>query len=76
MRLTAYTDYGLRVLLRHASQQECLETIADTAENYGISENHLMKVVHQLGVARFIDTLRGRNGGLRLRQSPTAISVG
>lgn len=54
---------------------ERLTTIADIAKGYGISENHLMKVVHQLGVAGLIDTVRGRNGGLRLRKSPAAISV-
>ena len=76
MRLTAYTDYALRVLIRLALQPQRLTTIADIAKGYGISENHLMKVVHQLGVAGLIDTVRGRNGGLRLRKSPAAISVG
>jgi Rrf2 family nitric oxide-sensitive transcriptional repressor len=76
MRLTAYTDYALRVLIRLALQPERLTTIADIAKGYGISENHLMKVVHQLGVAGMIDTVRGRNGGLRLRKPPAAISVG
>ena len=69
MRLTTYTDYALRVLIRLALQPDRLTTIADIAKGYGISENHLMKVVHQLGVAGFIDTVRGRNGGLRLRKS-------
>jgi Rrf2 family nitric oxide-sensitive transcriptional repressor len=76
MRLTAYTDYAPRVLIRFALQPERLTTIADIAKGYRISENHLMKVVHQLGVAGVIDTVRGRNGGLRLRKSPAAISVG
>ena len=76
MRLTAYTDYALRVLIRLALQPDCLTRIADIAKSYGIAENHLMKVVHQLGVAGVIDTVRGRNGGLRLRKPPAAISVG
>jgi Rrf2 family nitric oxide-sensitive transcriptional repressor len=76
MRLTGYTDYALRVLIRLALQPERLTTIANIAKDYGISENHLMKVVHQLGVAGVIDTVRGRKGGLRLRKSPAAISVG
>lgn len=58
MRLTAYTDYALRVLIRLALQPDCLTRIADIAKSYGISENHLMKVVHQLGVAGVIDTVR------------------
>ena len=76
MRLTAYTDCALRVLIRLALQPERLPTIADIAKGYDISENHLMKVVHQLGVARLIDTVCGRNGGLRLRKPPAAIGVG
>lgn len=76
MRLTAYTDYALRVLIRLALQPDRLTTIADIAKGYDISENHLMKVVHQLGVAGLIDTVRGRNGGLRLRKPPAAIGVG
>jgi Rrf2 family transcriptional regulator, nitric oxide-sensitive transcriptional repressor len=76
MRLTAYTDYALRVLMRLALQPDRLTTIADLAKGYDISENHLMKVVHQLGVAGLIDTVRGRNGGLRLRKPPAAIGVG
>jgi Rrf2 family nitric oxide-sensitive transcriptional repressor len=76
MRLTAYTDYALRVLMRLALQPDRLTTIADIAKDYDISENHLMKVVHQLGVAGLIDTVRGRNGGLCLRKPPAAIGVG
>lgn len=76
MRLTAYTDDGLCVLMRLASQPECLTTIAEIEKNYGISENQLMKVVHQLRVAGVIDAVRGRNGGLRPRKPPAAISVG
>ena len=51
MRLKTYTDYTLRVLIHLAVQPKDLTTIAQIAENYGISQNHLMKVVHQLGVA-------------------------
>lgn len=76
MRLTAYTDYALRVLIRLALQPDRLTTIADIAKAYDISENHLMKVVHQLGVAGLIGTVRGRNGGLRLHKPPAAIGVG
>ena len=76
MRLTTYTDYALRVLMRLALQPERLTTIAEIAKDYGISENHLMKVVHQLGVAGFIETVRGNNGGLRLARPPGAINVG
>ena len=76
MRLTTYTDYTLRVLIRLSVRPHHLTTIADIAESYGISENHLMKVVHQLGVAGYIETVRGRNGGIRLLKEPREINVG
>lgn len=76
MRLTTYTDYVLRVLMRLALQPEQLTTIADIAKDYWISENHLMKVVHQLGLAGFVETARGKNGGLRLGRSLGDINVG
>jgi len=76
MRLTTYADYTLRVLIRLAMQPDGLTAIADIAENYGISENHLIKVVHQLGVAGYIETVRGRNGGVRLAKPPDDINVG
>lgn len=76
MRLTTYTDYTLRVLICLAVRPHQLTTIADIAESYGISENHLTKVVHQLGIAGYIETVRGRNGGIRLLKEPREINVG
>ena len=66
MRLTVYTDYALRVLMYLALKEDRLATIAEIAESYDISRNHLMKVAHQLGVAGYVETVRGRGGGLRL----------
>jgi Rrf2 family nitric oxide-sensitive transcriptional repressor len=76
MRLTTHTDYALRVLIRLALQPQELVTIAEIARFYRISENHLMKVVHQLGIAGYVETVRGHGGGLRLAQSPATIVVG
>ncbi len=76
MHLTTYTDYSLRVLMRLALTPRELTTIAEIAEVYGISEHHLMKVVHQLGLAGYIETIRGRGGGLRLARKATDITVG
>lgn len=76
MRLTAYTDYTLRTLLYLGMHRERLATIQDIAVQHGISKNHLMKVVHQLGLSGMVETVRGRNGGLRLRLEPSQINIG
>jgi Rrf2 family protein len=76
MRLTRYTDYTLRVLIYLGVKGSELSTIQEIADRYGISKNHLMKVVHDLQLKGYIDTLRGKNGGLRLRQRPEQISIG
>jgi Rrf2 family nitric oxide-sensitive transcriptional repressor len=76
MRLTVYTDYALRVLMYLAVREGGLATIDEIAKSYSISRNHLMKVVHQLGVAGYIETVRGRNGGLRLARPAQAIGLG
>ena len=76
MRLTVYTDFSLRVLMYVALQPERLPTIAEIAASYGISKNHLMKVVYQLGLAGYVETVRGKNGGLRLALRPEEIILG
>jgi len=76
MRLTVYTDYALRLLMYLAVKDEGLATIEEIAQSYGISKNHLMKVAHQLGVAGYVDTVRGRRGGLRLAKPAKAIGLG
>lgn len=76
MRLTAYTDYSLRTLMYLATHRERLVTIAEIADAHGISKNHLMKVVHQLGLTGMVETVRGHNGGLRLKREPADINIG
>ncbi|MEW5873470.1 MAG: Rrf2 family transcriptional regulator [Chloroflexota bacterium] len=76
MRLTTFTDYTLRVLMYLALQPERRVTIPEIASAYGISENHLTKVVHHLGRSGMIETLRGKSGGLRLAQTLEAIRLG
>ena len=76
MRLTTYTDYALRTLMYLAAQRDRLVTIQDIADAHGIAKNHLTKVVHQLGILGFVESLRGRKGGLRLGKEPAQINIG
>jgi Rrf2 family transcriptional regulator, nitric oxide-sensitive transcriptional repressor len=76
MRLTDYTDYSLRTLMYLGLNRDRLVTIQDIADVYGISKNHLMKVVHRLGLLGLIETVRGRSGGLRLGREPDKINLG
>jgi Rrf2 family nitric oxide-sensitive transcriptional repressor len=76
MRLTVFTDYTLRTLIYLALRPDTLVTIADIAEAYRISNNHLMKVVHQLALSGDVATVRGQRGGLRLGRPAGEINVG
>ena len=76
MRLSEYTDYTLRVLMYCATHRQGLVTIAELAEQHGLSKNHLMKVVNDLARRGLIETTRGRGGGLRLLAEPETIGIG
>jgi Rrf2 family nitric oxide-sensitive transcriptional repressor len=76
MRLTLHTDYSLRVLIYLGLRGERLSTINEIAEGYGISKNHLMKVVQALGQLGYVETIRGRGGGLRLGVDPEKLRLG
>jgi len=76
MRLTLYTDYSLRVLLYLSGCEDEIVTITELADFYNISRNHLVKVVHNLGLSGYILTTRGRNGGLKLARPAKEILVG
>lgn len=76
MKLTTFSDYTLRVLMFLALNRERLATIPEIAAAYDISENHLMKVVHQLARSGVIESVRGKGGGIRLAREPEQIRLG
>ncbi len=76
MRLTRYTDYALRVLMHLAARPERLSSIGEMARVHRVSQNHLMKVVHDLRKEGFVEAVRGRAGGIRLARAPAEINIG
>ena len=76
MKLTAFTDYSLRVLIYLAAQPERRATISEIAASFAVSEHHLTKVVHFLGKEGWLANVRGKGGGLALAKPPEAINVG
>ena len=76
MHLTAMTDCSLRLLMHVAQHPERLCTIGEIAHAHAISEAHLMKITHRLALAGWIETVRGRRGGMRLARRPQDIRVG
>lgn len=76
MKLTAFTDYSLRVLIYLAAQPGRRSTIAEIAEAFNVKENHLTKVVHFLGKAGLLANVRGKGGGLNLALAPEEVVLG
>jgi Rrf2 family nitric oxide-sensitive transcriptional repressor len=76
MKLTAFTDYSLRVLIYLAAEPERRATIAEIADAFGVKENHLTKVVHFLGKSGLLTTVRGKGGGISLALAPEQIVIG
>lgn len=76
MHLTNFTDYCLRALMFVALKGEELTTIDEIAERYGINRNHLVKVVFRLGQLGYLDTSRGKGGGIRLADDPAKVKLG
>jgi Rrf2 family transcriptional regulator, nitric oxide-sensitive transcriptional repressor len=76
MHLTLWTDYALRTLIYVGAKGDSLSTIAGIAGSFHVSKSHLMKVVNKLGQQGYIETVRGKGGGIRLGRPPEDIRVG
>ena len=77
MQLTRQTDYAIRVMMFLGIQQDShLVTISDIAYHFDISRNHLMKIVHKLGQKEYIQTVRGKYGGMRLEREAITVRLG
>lgn len=76
MRLTSFTDYGLRMLMRMASAPGRAYSTAELAEEFGLSRNHLSKIMQRLSRGGIVETRRGAGGGAMLARRPQAIRLG
>ncbi len=76
MRLTLHSDFALRVLIQVGLNAGRLTTIDEIAGSFDISRNHLMKVVNDLSQKGYLETVRGRRGGMRLKRAPRDINIG
>ncbi len=76
MQLTLFTDYALRSLIFLAARPEKISSVKEIAEHYGISRNHLVKVVHRMATLELIESSKGKGGGIRLAGDPSAMRLG
>lgn len=76
MQLTIFTDYGLRSLMFLAARPDKVSSVREIAEHYGISRNHLVKVVHRLGQLGYITSSKGKGGGIKLACDANKLKLG
>ena len=77
MRLTRFTDYGLRTMIFLAVQKKNVRvTVQDIVDCYDLPRDHVTKVVHRLGILGYLETTRGKHGGIRFAMSPDQVNVG
>lgn len=76
MNLSLHADYSLRVLIYLGSHPGSTVSTAEISEAYGISRNHLVRVVQTLGERGYVKVTPGRSGGVTLGKPPDEIRLG
>lgn len=76
MQITSFSDYALRTLIHIGLKQGERATISEIAQAYDISRNHLMKIVTRLAATGYVESIRGKHGGLLLKQAPEDMTIG
>ena len=76
MQITRFTDYGLRTLMYVAARSESIASVKEVSEQYGISRNHLVKVVHRLSQLGYIETTKGKGGGIKIAKGTEKLRLG
>lgn len=77
VQLTSFTDYGLRALIYLAAlPKDRMTSISEVTQIYGVSRNHMVKIINQLSRAGYVDAVRGKNGGIRLGKPAESIRIG
>ena len=76
MQLTRFTDYGLRSLMYLAVQPDRFSSVREISDHFGISRNHLVKVVHRLAQLGYVNSTKGKGGGIRLAHDPKSVRLG
>jgi len=76
MQLTTFTDYSLRAMMFMAQHRDRLCSVKEIAEYYNISRNHLVKVVHRLAQFGYVESQKGKGGGIRLAAHARGLRLG
>ncbi len=76
MQLSLHADYALRVLIYLGTHSERVVTTQEISSSYGISRNHLVRVIHTLAASEYVNIQPGRSGGVKLARDPASIRLG
>lgn len=76
MQLTHFTDYALRALMYLAARPDEMSSVKEISEHYGISRNHMVKIAHRLSQLGYIETAKGKGGGIRIAKNAELLRLG